>query len=186
MNSLEIMPLRNKELDWQRINTFISFPETFRIFNDLFLINQLLNSDKAHYLDTKIDVKKALGVFKFRIKESIVVYNFYDPDEIPDQIELLMNKEEELDQQLLDQGYIPFAYCASEQLLFVATAGEKKEGIFLFSRWNDSPLELLAPNIFAFFHQFYLDIEEVDKVRFSKEGLIKNWGEDFWRINKGN
>ena len=184
MNSLEIMPLRKKALDWSNIDNSILLPKVFKIFNDLFLINQLLDSDKAHYLDKKLNVKRALGLFKYRVKESIVVYNFFNPNEIPNQIELLMDKGDELDRRILNEGYVPFAYCASEQLLFVATKGENKEGIFLFSRWSEPPLELLASNIFFFFQQFFLDIEEIDKTRSLKDGLHKNWGEDFWRIRE--
>lgn len=182
MNSLELIPLRKEVLNWQRIEKFISYPKIFKIFNDLFVINQLLDCDKAHFIDEKTKIKKTLGMFKSEIKDSIVVYNFYNPDEIIETVELLMDKDDIIDRDILDKGYIPFAYCASEQLLLISTKGDNVEGIFLLSRWNSSPLELLAPNIFAFFQQFYLHIEEKDMIRFLDGGLYKNWSEGFWRI----
>ncbi|WP_237275899.1 hypothetical protein [Tenacibaculum ovolyticum] len=95
-----------------------------------------------------------------------------------------MDLEEENDLRVLTDGYIPFGYSSSDQLLMISTKGDDKDAIYLFTRWNDNPLEYLTDNIFIFFRNYNLSIEETFLEGKSTDLLYKNLGENFWRVRE--
>lgn len=183
MNSLELLPLRKKEVvKWKDIE--IDFPELFVVFNNIYSINKLFECDEINYYDAKLDRKRSLGMFELNLKPSLVIDTFFDPNEIKDQLEMVLDLEEENDLRVFNKGYIPFGYSSSDQLLMISTKGNDKDSIYLFTRWNDNPLEYLTDNIFIFFANYQLNIDETFLNKKSINALYKNWGEDFWRVKE--
>ncbi len=183
MNSLEVLPLRQKEvIRWEDIK--IDFPDLFKTFNNIYLIKELFECDRIQYINDHSNMKKSLGMFELRIKPSLIIDTFFDPNEIENQLEMILDLEEENDLEVFNDGFIPFGYSSSDQLLMISTKGNDKDSIYLYTRWNDSPLECLTDNIFNFFKNYDLIIEEIFLENKTTNLLYKNWGEDFWRVKK--
>lgn len=186
MKSLEIIPLRKGEsLSWDAIDQNIVFPKIYREFNNTYRIAGLFESEKNQYFDKEQNKKRSLGMYQFTLKPSVIVDTFFDPTEIPLKLEMLLDLEDESEAEIIKNGFIPFAFCSSSQLLMISTNDNTTiDRIFLYTPWNADPLELIAENIFHFFQHYVLNIEDAFISSDLIKSLYRNWGEDFWRVKE--
>ncbi len=54
----------------------------------------------------------------------------------------------------------------------------------IFSNTGPKPVKYVANNIFELIHKMVIVHDEIDEPWIDKSKLYKNWGEQYWRVNK--
>ena len=186
MNALQIMSPRqpDNQIDWSKIEyENFTLPTIYKSFHNVYDVNTIRNFNYSYI--SKDDRRIKFGDYDHLILEYLILESIYNPTELEEMLPKMLDLEDEIDQEVYQQEVIPIA-CTSggHELLMLGIGKENADKVYYFARYEEERLKLVADNIFEFFKDYYIKIDEFYLNGTPLSNLYRNWGEDFWRVRE--
>lgn len=185
MNALQIMLPRTNKINWTKIETErFKLPLLFKTFHDNFEISSIGNYFSFAY--SKDNSIETFGYYTHPIIKNITLDTIFKLDDLENQLQELIEHEKANDIEPCAEKIIPIAYDSNGALLMLGVGEDNADKIYYYVRHWDERLKLIANNIFEFFKDYHIEIDEAYLRGVTLDKLYKNWGDKFWRVREEN
>ncbi len=183
MNALQIMSPRSIKIDWDNIEYgWIKLPILFKTFHDTFDINTIRKLHWYH-VNGSSGIER-FGEYTHPLVKNIILDTIFELNELKNQVTKSLDLEDETDSQTYKDNVIPIAYDSGGALLMLGVGEDNVDKIYYYVRHLDDKLKIIADNIFEFFKDYHIEIDETYLNGKSLDQLYRNWGDKFWSVRE--
>ena len=186
MNALQIMSPNKKRIDWDLIeNNWLQLPKLFKVFHDTYDIKTIR---KRHWYvyEGKYGLQP-FGEYIHPIIPDLILDTIFELEKIEEIIPKVLDLEDtEPDIIVHNMEIIPIAYGPGGELLMLGVGENNADKIYYFVRHLDEYLKEISDNIFEFFKNYHIEIDETYLAGIPIEKLYKNWGDKFWKVRQNS
>lgn len=184
MNALQIMSPQKNKPDWSTIEmNWLKLPSIFKVFHENYDLSTVGNYFNYAYIHD--DNIETFGFYTHPIIRNIIIDHFFELENLKDQLSISLNLEYEEDLETFNEYVIPIAADhANDALLMLGIGEENSDKIYYYVRHWEERLKLIADNIFEFFRDYEIKIDESYLNDTGFEMLYRNWGDKFWRVKE--
>lgn len=184
MNALQIMSPQKNKPDWSRIEmNWLKLPSMFKVFHDNYDLSTVGNYFRFAY--TQDGNVETFGFYTHPVIRNIIIDQFFELENLKDQLSISLNLEYEEDLATFNEHIIPIAADhANGALLMLGVGEENSDKIYCYVRHLEERLKLIADNVFEFFKDYEIKIDEAYLNDIDFRMLYRNWGDKFWRVRK--
>lgn len=186
MNALQIMSPRSIEnaINWSTMeNDNFRFPPLYKLFHELYDISTINVYNNYIYSDGSS--LTAFGRYRYAKNNfSIILDTIFHPKDVLFQFSNLLDAEDEIEGEIIRQGFIPVAYCPGQELVVMGVSNINCDKFYWYVRDENPFLIPLEDNIFCFFKEYKVIVDEFWLYGRSFDDLYKNWNDPYWRIRR--
>lgn len=157
-------------------------PPILRVFYSTYNTKDIGRNTLLCFLDEQYDSKLQFYSAEFVPDDHINIYDFYRPGILYQSITALK------DAGVLSKKFkrfLPIAECNDMGVLLVGVKGKERDKVFIEYVHAEQKIREVATSIFSFFMNYKVDVDEDYLPKgVSASDLFRNWGDDYWRIDK--
>jgi hypothetical protein len=140
------------------------------------------NRDNHDYYDEEFKMIQIFANHNHYVLKDLVLDTVFIPEELEEILPKVLLLDDEGDIEIYEHNVIPIAYCPGSELIMLGVGEHNADLIYYFARYKEPKLERVADNVFEFFKDYYVKIDEFYLRGRRVEDLYQNWGEKFWRF----
>lgn len=185
MNALQIMSPNLIKIDWSIVeDNWVKLPQLFKTFHEIFDISTVGNYFMFAYIN-KNNVE-TFGFYTHPMIKNIILDTIFQPLDLKKNLFKVLDLDDSIDKETYENNVIPIAYCPGGELLMLGVGDENADKIYYYVRYHDDRLKFIANNIFDFFKEYHIKIDETYLLGIRLEQLYRNWGDKFWSVKEGS